>query len=95
MLLITTSFGSDFEGLGFDKHPPRSLRIRKRNADHSPTAPIYLYSGPYGLYVRWYSGYSEGPSTQYLSFLVPNTIGSMVFGARSLKYWLFRASGVS
>ena len=35
----------------------------------------------------------EGPSTQYLSSLVPNTIQSMVFGTRSLKYWLLGPSG--
>ena len=37
----------------------------------------------------------EGPSTQYLRTLVPNTIKSMVFGTRDLKYWVFGPSGVS
>ena len=30
----------------------------------------------------------EGPSTHYLRTLVPNTIKSMVFGTRVLKYWV-------
>ena len=30
--------------------------------------------------------YPEGPSTQYLRTLVPNTIKGMVFGTRDLKY---------
>ena len=36
----------------------------------------------------------EGPSTQYLRSLVPNTIKSMVFGTRNLKYWLLGPSGM-
>ena len=38
---------------------------------------------------------SEGPSTQYLRTLVPNTIAikSMVFGTRNLKYWVLGTSG--
>ena len=35
----------------------------------------------------------EGPSTQYLKSLVPNTIESMAFGTRNLKYWLLGSSG--
>ena len=34
----------------------------------------------------------EGPSTQYLRTLVPNTIKSMVFGTRNLKYWVLGPS---
>ena len=30
----------------------------------------------------------EGPSTQYLRILVPNTIKGMVFGASNLKHWV-------
>ena len=37
----------------------------------------------------------ESPSTQYLSSLVRNTIKSMVFGTRSLKYWVLGTSGSS
>ena len=35
----------------------------------------------------------EGPSTQYLRTLVPNTIKGMVFGTRDLRYWVLRPSG--
>ena len=35
----------------------------------------------------------EGPSTQYLRPLVPNTIKSMVFGTRVLKCWVLGPSG--
>ena len=35
----------------------------------------------------------EGPSTQYLRTLVPDTIKSMVLGTRSLKYWVLGPSG--
>ena len=35
----------------------------------------------------------EGPSTQSLSTLVPNTIKSMVFGIRDHEYWVFGPSG--
>ena len=38
--------------------------------------------------------YPEGPSTQYLRILVPNTIESMVFGTRDLKYWVLGPSGL-
>ena len=38
-------------------------------------------------------GSPEGPSTQYLRFLVPKTIPLMVFGARELKYWVLGPSG--
>ena len=38
--------------------------------------------------------YPAGPSTQYLSTLVPNTIKSMDFGTRNLKYWVFGHSGL-
>ena len=36
--------------------------------------------------------YPEGPSTQYLRFLVPKTILLMVFGTRDLKYWVLGPS---
>ena len=36
---------------------------------------------------------SEGPSTQYLRFLVPNTMPVLVFGARNLKYWVLGPFG--
>ena len=35
----------------------------------------------------------QGPSTQYLRSLVPNTIKSMVFGTRNLNYWVLGPSG--
>ena len=38
--------------------------------------------------------YPEGPSTQYLRFLVPKTIPSMVFGTRILKYWVLGPLGI-
>ena len=38
--------------------------------------------------------YPEGPSTQYLRTLVPNTIKSKVFGTRNLKYWVLGPSGL-
>ena len=38
--------------------------------------------------------YPEGPSTQYLRFLVPKTILLMVFGPRVLKYWVLGPSGL-
>ena len=34
----------------------------------------------------------EGPSSQYLRTLVPNTIKGMVFGTRVLKYWVLGPS---
>ena len=34
----------------------------------------------------------EGPSTQYLRFLVPKTILFMVSGTRDLKYWVLGPS---
>ena len=37
----------------------------------------------------------EGPSTQYLRSLVPNTITGMVFGTRNLKYWRIGSSGLA
>ena len=36
--------------------------------------------------------FSESPSTQYLRFLVPKTILSMVFGTRGLTYWVLGPS---
>ena len=36
---------------------------------------------------------SEDPSTQDLRFLVPNTIQGMVFGTRSLRYYVLGPSG--
>ena len=36
---------------------------------------------------------AEGPSTQYLRSLVPNTIKGMVFATRVLKYWVLGPSG--
>ena len=36
----------------------------------------------------------EGPSTQYLRTLVPNTIKSMVFGTRILKYSVLGPPGL-
>ena len=41
----------------------------------------------------WYKTTAEGPSTQDSLTLVPNTIKSMVFGARDLKYWVLGPSG--
>ena len=38
--------------------------------------------------------YPEGPSTQYLRTLVPNTKPLMVLGIRVLKYWLLGPSGL-
>ena len=35
----------------------------------------------------------EGPSTQYLSCLFPNTTKSMVSGTKSLKHWVLGPSG--
>ena len=40
------------------------------------------------------SHYPEGPSTQYLRTLVPNTIQGMAFGTRILKYWVLGPSGL-
>ena len=37
----------------------------------------------------------EGPSTQYLRTLVPNSILLMVFGTRVLKYWVLGPSGLA
>ena len=37
----------------------------------------------------------EGPSTQYLRFLVPNTIKGMVLGNRDLQHWILGTSGWS
>ena len=34
----------------------------------------------------------EGPSTQYFRTLVPKTIEGMIFGTRSLKYWVLGPS---
>ena len=39
--------------------------------------------------------YPEGPSTQHLRTLVPNTIKGMVFGTRILKYCVLGPSGLS
>ena len=38
--------------------------------------------------------FPEGPSIQYLRFLVPKTILLMVFGPSVLKYWLLGPSGL-
>ena len=38
--------------------------------------------------------YPEGPSTQYLRTLVPNTIRGMVVGSKGLKYWVLGPSGL-
>ena len=38
--------------------------------------------------------FPEAPSTQCFSSLVPNTIKSMVFGTRNLKYWVLGLSGI-
>ena len=38
-------------------------------------------------------GYPEGPSTQYLRPLVPNTIHGMDVGTRVHKYWVLGPSG--
>ena len=40
--------------------------------------------------------FPEGPSTQYLMTLAPNTIKSMVSGTgtRNLKYWVLEPSGL-
>ena len=35
----------------------------------------------------------EGPSTQYLRSLVPNTMRSVVSGTRNLEYWALGSSG--
>ena len=35
----------------------------------------------------------EGPSTEYLRLLFPNTMKSMVFGTRVLEYWVLGPSG--
>ena len=65
-----------------------------KSTDHPTLAP----QGPTSYELRsprvtaWIST-PEGPSTQYLRILVPNTIRSMVFGARDLKYWLPGPSG--
>ena len=38
--------------------------------------------------------FPEGPSTQYLSFLVPNTVKTMVFGTRNPKYCVLGPLGI-
>ena len=38
--------------------------------------------------------FPEGPSTQYLRTLVPNTIPLVDFGTRVLKYWVLGPSGI-
>ena len=38
--------------------------------------------------------YTEGPSTQDLSLLVPKTIPSMAFGTKRLKFWVLGPSGI-
>ena len=40
------------------------------------------------------SSYREGPSTQHLRPLDPKTIEGVVFGTRSLKYWILGPSGL-
>ena len=58
--------------------PPKPKGLRRRTASlHRPRPPC---SNP------------EGPSTQYLSCLVPNTIKSMVSGSKSPKYWVLGPS---
>ena len=39
-------------------------------------------------------GTPEGPSTQYLRFLVPKTMLLMVFGPKDLRYWVLGPSGI-
>ena len=42
--------------------------------------------------VLWWFSFPEGPKTQYLRSLVPNTIQGMAFGTRDLKYWVLEPS---
>ena len=46
------------------------------------------------LYLGSLVPYPEGPCTQHLRTLVPNTIKGMVFGTRDLKYWVLGPSGL-
>ena len=41
----------------------------------------------------WLKTHPEGPSTQYLRFLVPKSFKGVVFGTRKLEYWVLDYSG--
>ena len=54
----------------------------------------YLLFGSWTLVFTVHSlSNPEGPSTQHLRSLVSNTIQSMIFGTRNLKYWVLGPSG--
>ena len=71
----------------FEDFKSQSLRQKTQKRKRGPFSrtpgqyPVHLISIP------------EGPSTQYLWTLVPNTIKGMVFGTRDLKHWVLGPSG--
>ena len=69
---------------GSESYEPRPTGSREREPEMDRSPDL----------VRPDLAYPEGPSTQCLMTLVPNTIQSMVFGARDLKYWVLGPSGI-
>ena len=78
------------------------MQVQDQHSQASLQASGYLprkfcaATGPFeqSFPLRTYAGHSpDGPSTQYLRSQSPNTISSMVLGARSLKYWVLGPSG--
>ena len=59
---------------------PSNARLLFRNPQQTPNKPLV---------------YPEGPGTQYLSSLVPNTSRGTVWGTRNLKYWILGPSGLN
>ena len=57
-----------------------------------PTMCIYIYVHAH-VHTDIYT-YPEGPSTQHLRTLVPNTSKGMVFRTRDLKYWVLGPSEI-
>ena len=79
-------------------------RVPSKRKPGVERAHLATHQGGTGLLWRWarglhgralksYVSNREGPSTQYLSFLAPNTIKGMVVGTRIFKSWVLGSSG--
>ena len=67
-----------------------ALRVSTYSAQSSCQNLWLTCSQPDGSYETC----PEGPSTQYLRTLAPQTIQGMVFGTRVLRYWVLGPSGL-
>ena len=66
-----------------------SGQVRPRKARVSLARLVRVSSAGCAVFLS----FPEGPSSQYLRFLVPKTILFMVFGTRVLSYWVLGPSG--